>query len=199
MQGRDFMAQIRAELEQIMPLLSAYTGLPTRWSGVVELVPDADFKGKKRFTCDIQINADLASQEVRWLTLIHESLHAHSAGYNGTDYRLNRGWEEGIVEQLQRLLRPSLFPVLGVNLTDVELREADRQHPFSDRVEALEAIRRCLPVLSLPFYLHLLSVPISGRPAAVFKQVQQLPEPHRRRALYVLSASDVILRKSPSL
>ncbi len=198
MQGSDLTAKVRAELEQIMPLLSAYTGLPTRWSGVVELVPDADFKGKKRFTCDIQINADLASQEVRWLTLIHESLHAHSAGYNGTDYRLHRGWEEGVVEQLQRLLRPSLFPILGINFTDVELREADRQHPFSDRVEALEAIRRYLPVLGLPFYLHLLSVPISARPAAVFKQVQQLPEPHRRRALYVLSASDVILRKSPS-
>lgn len=197
MQGSDSTAQVRAELEQIMPLLSAYTGLPTRWSGVVELVPEADFKGKKRFTCDIQIDAALADQEVRWLTLIHESLHCHSAGYNGTDYRLHRGWEEGVVEKLQRLLRPSLFPILGVNLTDAERREADRQHPFNDRVEALEAIRQCLPVLDLPFYLHLLSVPIAARLAAVFEQVQQLPEPHRRRALYVLSASDVVLRKSP--
>lgn len=197
MQGSDLTAQVCAELEQIMPLLSAYTGLPTRWSGVVELVDTVEFKGKKRFTCDIQIAADLAGQDVRWLTLIHESLHAHSTGYNGTDYRLHRGWEEGVVEQLQRLLRPLLFPILGVNLSDAALREADRQHPFNDRVEALEAIRQCLPVLDLPFYLHLLSVPIAARPAAVFEQVQQLPEPQRRRALYVLSASDVVLRKSP--
>ncbi len=59
MQGSDLEAPLRAELETIMPLVSALTGLPTRWSGVVELVDTTEFKGKKRFSCDIQIAADL--------------------------------------------------------------------------------------------------------------------------------------------
>ncbi len=106
MQGSDPSAQVRAELEQIMPVVSQLTGLPARWSGRVELVTEADFKGKKRFGCDIQIATELAEQDARWATLIHESLHCHSAGYNGVDFRTYRGWEEGVVEQLQRLLRP---------------------------------------------------------------------------------------------
>lgn len=48
---------------------------------MVELVETTEFKGKKPFSCDIQIQASLARLEARWSTLIHESLHAHSAGY----------------------------------------------------------------------------------------------------------------------
>lgn len=140
MQGRELEAQVRAELEQIMPLVSALTGLPARWSGMVELVDTPEFKGKKRFSCDIQIQASLARQDARWSTLIQESLHAHSVGYNGSDYRLYRGWEEGVVEQLQRLLRPQilsrlLVAVAEADLLEADLLEADRQHPFNDRVQ----------------------------------------------------------------
>lgn len=100
MQGSDLTARTRAELEAIMPLVSALTGLPTRWSGMVELVADAGFKGKKRFACDVQLNAALASEDARWTTLIHESLHAVSAGYSLLDYQDLPGWEEGVVERL---------------------------------------------------------------------------------------------------
>ena len=72
-------------------------------------MPGADFKGKKRFSCDIQIQEALAKTEARWTTLIHESLHTFSSGYLREDYQAYRGWEEGVVEQLQRLLRFEVF------------------------------------------------------------------------------------------
>ena len=59
-------AQVRAELQGVIAALQELTGLPSRWSGRVELVPGADFKGKKRFTCDIQLDAALAEQDARW-------------------------------------------------------------------------------------------------------------------------------------
>lgn len=37
------------ELQQIVSLLETTTGLTSRWSGKIELIPDADFKGKNRF------------------------------------------------------------------------------------------------------------------------------------------------------
>jgi hypothetical protein len=199
MQGSDKEVQIRAELEQIMPLVSALTGLPTRWSGRVELVDTTEFKGKKRFTCDIQIAADLAGQDVRWTTLIHESLHCHSAGYNGNDYRDFRGWEEGVVEQLQRLFRPQILTEIGINVSVLEgdFDVADSQHPFNDRVQALESIRLSLMVPNLEFYRLLLTIPIAERSAEVLRQVQNLPTSRRIHALYVFSASQFVLRQYP--
>jgi len=199
LQGSDLEAQVRAELEAIMPLVSALMGLPTRWSGVVELVDTTEFKGKKRFSCDIQIAANLAEQYVRWPTLIHESLHCHSAGYNGNDYRDYRGWEEGVVEQLQRLFRSQILTAIGVSMSGLEtvFEVADSQHPFNDRVQALEAIRLCLMVPNLTFYRQLLATPIAQRPAEVLRRIQLLPPPQRTRAFYIFSSSQAVLRQYP--
>jgi len=197
MHGSDLGAQVRAELEQIMPLVSALTGLPARWSGVVELIETLEFKGKKRFTCDIQIQASLARQDIRWTTLIHESLHAHSAGYNGSDYRLHRGWEEGVVESLQRLSRLEIFSGLRVVVSEADLLEADRQHPFNDRIQALEAIRQCLAVPETAFYQQLLAIPIAQRPVEILGSIRRLPLPRQRDALYIYSASNTVLKKFP--
>ena len=197
MHGSDAEAQVRAELEQIMPLVSALTGLPTRWSGVVELIETLEFKGKKRFSCDIQIQASLARQGSRWATLIHESLHAHSVGYNGSDYRLYRGWEEGVVEGLQRLLRPEILLRLQVFVPETDLLEADRQHPFNDRVQALEAIRLCLVVPGLVFRKQLLATPIAQRSGETLAHIRRLPIPQQRDALYTYSASNAVLKKFP--
>jgi len=197
MHGSDLEAQVRAELEQIMPLVSALTGLPARWSGVVELIETLEFKGKKRFTCDIQIQASLARQDIRWTTLIHESLHTHSAGYNGSDYRLHRGWEEGVVESLQRLSRLEIFSGLRVVVSEADLLEADRQHPFNDRIQALEAIRQCLAVPETAFYQQLLAIPIAQRPVEILGSIRRLPLPRQRDALYIYSASNTVLKKFP--
>ena len=39
-------SQISKELQRIVAALTELTGLPSQWSGIVELVPEADFNGK---------------------------------------------------------------------------------------------------------------------------------------------------------
>ncbi len=84
-------AQLQTEVAQILALLTELTGLPSRWSGKVPLVVQADFKGRKPFSCDILLDAELCQSDLRWPTIIHEAFHAISAGYHPTDYRAFRG------------------------------------------------------------------------------------------------------------
>ena len=137
----DLQARTQAELEAIITVLTELTGLPSRWSGQVELVPNADFKGKKRFICDIQINAALANQDARWTTLIHEALHSLSAGYIRDDYQDFQGWEEGVVEQLQRIFRPRVLFRLRVAVNPHVFRRLDAEHGYNKFVAALETLR----------------------------------------------------------
>ena len=142
-------AQVRAELQGILVILEELTGLPSRWSGRVELVPGADFKGKKRFTCDIQIDAALAEQDVRWSTLIHEALHSLSVGYIRDDYQDFQGWEEGAVEQLQRFYRGRVLARLGATIGPETFRRIDAEHSYNGFIEALETLRLALGVLEV--------------------------------------------------
>src|SRR3712207_4697154 len=106
--------RVARELQQLRSVLERITGLQSRWSGRVELVPNAPFRGLKPYQCDICLNATLADRPGRWRTLICESLHAFSTGYNPTDYSALPGWEEGLNEQLQRVLRADVLAQLGV-------------------------------------------------------------------------------------
>ena len=197
MQGSELEAQVRAELEQIMPIVSALTELPARWSGRVELVTGADFKGKKRFSCDIWIAADLAEQDDRWTTLIHEALHAVSAGYTPLEYESLRGWEEGVVEQMQRLLRPDIFSKLGVTVPAKTLLRLDDEHPYNGYIYALEQVRAILIASKVQFYQKLLSTPLGLRPAVTLMQANSLPAQRRRNALDTVAAMNVILKLPP--
>ena len=194
MQGSEREAQVRAELEQIMPVVSRLTGLPSQWSGRVELVTEADFLGQKRFSCDIFILQAVASQPERWSTLIHEALHAISAGYIRNDFLTLPGWEEGTVEQLQRLLRPQILSQLGIAVPESAFAFREINHPYNAYISALEKIRTVLRVSEVQFYQSLLATPIAGRPASVFSQVRRLPHEKQRDAFAVLSASNATLR-----
>ncbi len=52
--------QTQEELAAIVTIFVELTGLSSRWSGQVELVTNADFRGKKLFRCDILIDVALA-------------------------------------------------------------------------------------------------------------------------------------------
>lgn len=182
------------ELQEIVTVLMGTTGLPSRWSGRVELVPEADFKGKKRFTCDILIDADLSEQEARWATLIHEALHTLSAGYIGTDYREYPGWEEGVVERLQRLYRPAVLMSLGVSVSDEVFSEAEAKHNYNKYIAALEQVRPHLGLTDEAFYLLLLQTPIRDRPGLMFGLGNQLPGQQRVAFAYAFSAANGILK-----
>ena len=186
--------QVEAELQAIIAVLTELTGLPSHWSGHVELVPEADFKGKKRFTCDIQIDAGLAPQEARWATLIHEALHAVSTGYVGTHYREFPGWEEGVVERLQRLYRPVILTRLGVLVPDEVFREAEAKHNYNKYIAALERVRSHLSLPEEEFYGRLLRTPIKDRFSLVFSLGNQLPGRQRIAFAHAFSAASAVLK-----
>ncbi len=189
--------QIREELERLTPILTRLTGLPSRWNGQVELGHEEWFRGKKLFSCGIVIQAKITSQEVRWRTLIHESLHSRSAGYNSVDYNALIGWEEGVGEQLQRLLRPETLVRAGIKVDEAVFREAEAQHVYNRYIDALEDLRRSLSIASerqTEFYLDLLSTPIRGRAAFVYDLGSSLTSADRYRFLSIFSVAGDRLR-----
>jgi len=187
-------AQIATELREIVAVLTERLGLPSRWSGQVEIVPDAGFKGKKRFTCDILIDAALAAQEVRWATLIHEALHSVSSGYIGTDYRDFPGWEEGVVERLQRLFRPIILARLGVTVPENAFHAAEEKHNYNKYIAALERVRAGLSLTEEEFYVNLLKTPIKDRFSYAISLGDRLENRERTVFLYVLSETNSVLK-----
>lgn len=161
--------QLAAEIQAILNILLRITGLSSRWNSQVELVYEAEFAGKKRFACDIQISADLAENPLRWATLIHEALHSLSAGYRREDYHQFRGWEEGVVEQLQRMLRSIILNELNVSVPEEIFQQREAAHPYNSYIAALEDVRTVLEAEGVhlspqEFYIQLLAVPIRERP-----------------------------------
>jgi hypothetical protein len=187
-------AKIASELRAIIAVLTERLDLPSRWSGHVEIVPDAGFKGKKRFTCDILIDAALASQEVRWATLVHEALHTLSAGYIGTDYRDFPGWEEGVIERLQRLFRPVILAKLGIIVPEKMFKASEEKHNYNKYIQALEQIRLGLNLTTEEFYVNLINIPIKERSGYVFSLGDKLEGRKRTVFLYTLSSANSILK-----
>lgn len=193
----ELKVRTQQELEDIIAVLTELTGLPSRWSGRVELVPDAEFKGRKRQMCDIQLDAALAAQDERWPTLIHESLHSISARYNANDFRNFRGWEEGVVEQLQRLFRPAVLQRLGVVLPAGFFDAVEASHNFNAYIAALEGLRLLLSepeVNQQNFYLDLLKLPIKERPDRLVRLCLALEQPQRGVFIAAFSRADALLK-----
>ena len=160
----------------------------------MELVHDPSIRGAKPFRCDIVINVELSEQDERWRTLIHEMLHTFSEGYLPLDYVSFRGWEEGVVEQLQRLLRPGILAALGSVVEEKLFAFVEQNHDYSEYVEALEKMRDTLKIESVAFYMRLLAVPIRDRRRSVFEQGMALPFDERFGFLIAYSLGDAVLR-----
>ncbi len=110
--------------------------------------------------------------------MIHESLHCHSVGYNGTDFRQQRGWEEGVVEQLQRLFRSQILADLGVHVEDAVFQQAADFHRYNRYIRVLENLRFALPQFAeepKAFYKTLLATPIRDRIALALGWRETLP------------------------
>ncbi len=133
--------QLQEELEQVCRALTERLGRPLRWSGRVETTEDSRIRGAKPFRCDIVINIGLAGKAERWRTLIHEMLHTFSAGYQPLDYVAFRGWEEGVVEQLQRILRPEILAEIGIAIEETVFAAVEAAHEYAEYMGALEAMR----------------------------------------------------------
>ena len=161
----------------------------------MELSDDPDIRGAKLWGCDIVINRSLLGQDERWRTLIHELLHSYSVGYSSTDYWASRGWEEGVVEQLQRLLRPEVLRRLHLNIPTTVF-EAVQEHPlYNEYVAALEALRVAVGQEPVAFCLAFLAMPIRDRSTAAYGMGRHLDPPEYRSFVRVLSASNATLKK----
>jgi hypothetical protein len=161
----------------------------------VEHVQGVDYKGLKSFTCTIKINVALIGQDLRWRTLIHEGLHSVSVGLSQTDYQQFRGWEEGVVEQLQRLLRPQILAELNVAIREEIFSQDEGKNRFNIYMDALESLRQSVEEGHDPqtFYLWLLTVPLRERPTAVLKRGYALPFQERIAFVRTFSATNFIL------
>jgi len=184
------------EISLVVPLVAELTGLPSNWNGTVTLVDGAPFRGQKRFDCGILLDSRLAGEPVRWRTLIHESLHAVSAGYNRADYNRLNGWEEGVVEKMQRLLRPQVLERLAVAAAPESVfARAEQEHLYNRYITALETLREELALTEPVFYRNLLATPLAARPGYVYGLGSQFAPQGRRAFLEACSKANAVLRE----
>lgn len=71
--------------------------------------------------------------------------------------------EEGVVEQMQRLLRPDVSAALQVSINEVVVAEAEVNHPYNVYITALEDLRERLGDSQMSFYRLLLAAPLPER------------------------------------
>jgi hypothetical protein len=192
-------ARIKAEVARVLEVVCELTGLISHWNGTLELIENAEFRGRKPFTCGIQIDSELAQLPERWATVIHESLHAVSAGYDRNDFQMFRGWEEGVVEKLQRLIRPTVLARLGVTVDESTWQQHEANHRYNEYINALEEIRSALTVPEaeepLQFYIALLGTPIKDRPGAVLGMGYRRAELPRTPFVRAFSAASAVLTR----
>ena len=191
-------ARVQQELIAIVDVLSELTGLTSRWSGEVELSQDPRVLGRKPFSCRIVLNERLADQPVHWRTLIHEALHSFSAGYNMTDYQAFLGWEEGVVEKTQRLLRPTILKRLGLRIDASIFMPIEAAHSFNKYVRAIERLRAALSREDeLEFYLDLLATQVKQRHNLLFGAGNRLPSKQRVTFITIFSEANSVLKEAP--
>jgi hypothetical protein len=129
MSDPSFSAQqrIEAELLLITREIARLTGLPSQWNGRAEIVTAQNTAfGGKSFACLIRVRADIAESDLRWLTMLHEAFHCFSAERNPDASLAYSGYEEGVVEQCQRLFRQEILVLLGVAIDRQALVDRDK-------------------------------------------------------------------------
>ncbi|HZP80311.1 MAG TPA: hypothetical protein VFB21_01615 [Chthonomonadaceae bacterium] len=195
--------RVQDEVRQIVAAVEEITGLPSRWSGRLNVVSsqEADlqanrpFSAKKEWNCHISIVDVLVNKDERWRSLIHEALHSVSVGHQEQDYRQFRGWEEGVVEWLQRRYRPDILNRLGLSIPEETFARAEATWLFNPAIEALQRIAAQLPMASeLAFFETLLKTPLKDRLAFVQAWgMREAQDP--KQFMRVLAASSGVLRR----
>ena len=162
---------------EMISRLTQITGLPSQWNGQVEIVHSAGRAfGGKTFNCLIRIRADIASQAVGWPTLIHEAFHCFSVERSPDASLTYPGYEEGVVEALQRLFREELLADMGIAAAPEAFLDRDNHSAYTDYIGALETMRGALEADAKQFYLSLLATPLEQRWAVLREQAQSLAE-----------------------
>jgi len=154
--------------------IARLTELPSQWNGKVEieLMTNRAFGGKT-FSCLIRIRADVAATDLRWPTLFHEAFHCFSVERNADATLAYIGYEEGVVEQLQRRFRRLLLDRLQVSVAEERFVDRDANSAYNDYIYALEQMRQELGDASPEFYIGLLGTPLEQRWALMRERIMQ--------------------------
>jgi hypothetical protein len=156
--------QVRDDLDRAVSVLEPIIKRPSAWEGDVVITGEDSGPGGKSFTCQIRVQRDLARTSARWATLLQELLHSFSA-HRTPDASLDYpGYEEGVAEQLARLMRPRVLSILQENIPASIFVDRDRFHLYNEYTGALEGMRQILgDEEPLHFYLSLLEQPLEER------------------------------------
>jgi len=161
---REIEVTITNELHQVVAVLEKILERKSRWNGQLNIVQGVNYSGAKRYDCSIHVREDIALHaDYRWRTLIHEALHSFSPAYNRFQYTLWKGWEEGVVEKLQRMLRHRVLDEIGITVLDDTLEKLEAQHPFNGYISVLDSLQVQVGLSSEHFYLLLLETELPKR------------------------------------
>ena len=137
--------ELQISFRQIIRVLEDILGRPSRWNGNLALEREISYSGMMHYDGSISISElACADPNLRWRTLLHEAVHTFSPPYTRREFLMARGWEEGVVEQMQRLLRPQVVAALGVHLDDVVLAGVEANHSYNVFIALLEDLRHRL-------------------------------------------------------
>lgn len=178
--------ELQLTLRQIIQVLEDILGRPSRWNGKAYLARSLSFGGAAHYDGSISISeyAD-ADPDLRWRTMIHEALHTFSPQYSHPQYIATRGWEEGVVEQMQRLLRSQVLAALQVSVHEMALAEAEANHSYNVYITALEDLRDRLGDSPMSFYRLLLATPLPERALLLKRSSILLADQERQTFLTV--------------
>jgi hypothetical protein len=201
----DIERQYRQELALLQPVIARRLGLAlenSRWNperiDSVELLFDSNTdNGVFHPDGRIGIHTSLAQSGQRWHAMIHELLHSFSAGGSQSEYGRAKGWEEGIVEHLQRLICRNVLSEIGVEPDETAIFERENTWFFNPYLPPWERIRKAFgmddPVV---FYADLLPVRIVERDAYLYKKAMML---RKSDVLRIVSECKPLLNKNLSL
>ena len=173
---KEWEETITEEIARVVAEVERMTGLRSRWNGSVTVLDDRaaamfspePYSAKKEWGCSITVVTSVAGAKGRWRTLIHEALHSVSAGLTPQSFLLFPSWEEGVVESLQRLYRPSILKRLGLALTEDVFVATEAEWRYAAPVNALRRIIAELPAMTEQEFLErLLRVPLADRKSVV--------------------------------
>ncbi|HZT42845.1 MAG TPA: hypothetical protein VFA07_11825 [Chthonomonadaceae bacterium] len=160
---RRTLRKVRRQVEAITSAVEQYSGLRSRWNGQIAISEEVDlliqpvFLAKKEWDCSILIHQYALRRKDLIGTLIHECMHAASMGLTPSAYLRFRGYEEGVVEQMTRLLTPRLAGSLNIPI------QATARISYQDYIAFLETIRAETGKAAEDFYLNLLRTPLADR------------------------------------
>lgn len=124
----------------------------------------------------------IATENFRASVLTHEMFHAHTNNPDPYSIIDNRGYEEGLAEQLNRLYRKELLtPILGEKkaklVDEFAKKNIDPKNPYNVWTDALEEGRGWAKMEPEEFYRTLYDTPLAERPHKMFGMML---DPYRR-------------------